>query len=260
LPASGESILIDFAGPQERAGNEAIRKMTMTAETPPGETDDAAPARRRRGEPVVSLRDTAYEAIKRRIITCDLKPGEVLSEGVLSGELNIGRTPVHQAIDRLAADGLIDVLPRKGIMVKPISLNEIFDIIDVRLVNEAFCVRKVAELAEPADLARLAENLDATWAAAKGRDIETMMNLDRAFHALLAASSRNSLLPDIMGNLHDRSTRLWFISLRSNEHHVRVCEQHAAVVEGIRKQDPDQAEKAIREHIEAFRENIVRQF
>lgn len=232
----------------------------MTAETPLAETDDAAHAPRRRGEPVISLRDTAYEAIKRRIITCDLKPGEVLSEGVLSSELNIGRTPVHQAIDRLAADGLIDVLPRKGIMVKPISLNEIFDIIDVRLVNEAFCVRKVAELAEPADLARLSENLDATWAAAKSREIETMMNLDRAFHASLAASSRNSLLPDIMGNLHDRSTRIWFISLRSNEHHVRVCEQHAAVVEGIRKHDPDQAEKAIRDHIEAFRENIVRQF
>lgn len=232
----------------------------MTAETPLAETDDAAHAPRRRGEPVISLRDTAYEAIKRRIITCDLKPGEVLSEGVLSSELNIGRTPVHQAIDRLAADGLIDVLPRKGIMVKPISLNEIFDIIDVRLVNEAFCVRKVAELAEPADLARLSENLDATWAAAKSREIETMMNLDRAFHASLAASSRNSLLPDIMGNLHDRSTRMWFISLRSNEHHVRVCEQHAAVVEGIRKHDPDQAEKAIRDHIEAFRENIVRQF
>lgn len=232
----------------------------MTAETPLADTDDAAHAPRRRGEPVISLRDTAYEAIKRRIITCDLKPGEVLSEGVLSSELNIGRTPVHQAIDRLAADGLIDVLPRKGIMVKPISLNEIFDIIDVRLVNEAFCVRKVAELAEPADLARLSENLDATWAAAKSREIETMMNLDRAFHASLAASSRNSLLPDIMGNLHDRSTRMWFISLRSNEHHVRVCEQHAAVVEGIRKHDPDQAEKAIRDHIEAFRENIVRQF
>lgn len=233
--------------------------MTTTADAT-AETDDAVPAPRRRGDPVVSLRDTAYEAIKRRIITCDLKPGEVLSEGVLSAELNIGRTPVHQAIDRLAADGLIDVLPRKGIMVKPISLNEIFDIIDIRLVNEAFCVRKVAELAEPADIARLSENLDATWQAARDREIEAMMNLDRAFHAILATSSRNSMLPDIMGNLHDRSTRLWFISLRSNEHHVRVCEQHAAVVEGIRKRDPDQAEKAIREHIEAFRENIVRQF
>lgn len=235
--------------------------MTMTADTELAEKDMApTPPKRKRGEPVVSLRDTAYEAIKRRIITCDLKPGEVLSEGVLSTELDIGRTPIHQAIDRLAAEGLIDVLPRKGIMVKPISLNEIFDIIDIRLVNEAYCVRRVAELADAGDLARLTANLDATWEAAKTREIETMMNLDRAFHALLAASSRNAVLPDIMGNLHDRSTRLWFISLRSNEHHVRVCEQHAAVVEGIRKQDPDAAEKAIRVHIEAFRDNITRQF
>ncbi|MGU3574968.1 GntR family transcriptional regulator [Brucellaceae bacterium C25G] len=216
-------------------------------------------AKRRRGEPVVSLREVAYQAIKHRIITCNLKPGEVLSEGLLSEELNIGRTPVHQAIDRLASEGLIDVIPRKGIMVTPISLHEIFDMIDIRLINEAYCVRQVAKLADISDIKKLEANLDAMWKAAKSRNIEAMMNLDREFHGLLSATSRNTLLPDIMGNLHDRSTRLWFISLRSNEHHVRVCEQHAAVIEGIKAHDENAAEQAIRIHIEAFRENITRQ-
>lgn len=219
----------------------------------------AAPKRRRK-EPVVSLREVAYEAIKHRIITCNLKPGEVLSEGLLSDEMNIGRTPVHQAIDRLASEGLIDVIPRKGIMVTPVSLHEIFDIIDVRLINEAYCVRQVAKLADAADIKKLETNLNDMWKAAKSRNIEAMMNLDREFHGLLSATSRNTILPDIMGNLHDRSTRLWFISLRSNEHHVRVCEQHAAVIEGIKAHDADAAEQAIRDHIEAFRENITRQF
>lgn len=232
----------------------------MTTDISDRTKKSAAAPKRRRKEPVVSLREVAYEAIKHRIITCNLKPGEVLSEGLLSDEMNIGRTPVHQAIDRLASEGLIDVIPRKGIMVTPISLHEIFDIIDVRLINEAYCVRQVAKLADAADIKKLETNLNDMWKAAKSRNIEAMMNLDREFHGLLSATSRNTILPDIMGNLHDRSTRLWFISLRSNEHHVRVCEQHAAVIEGIKAHDADAAEQAIRDHIEAFRENITRQF
>lgn len=232
----------------------------MTTDISDRTKKSAAAPKRRRKEPVVSLREVAYEAIKHRIITCNLKPGEVLSEGLLSDEMNIGRTPVHQAIDRLASEGLIDVIPRKGIMVTPVSLHEIFDIIDVRLINEAYCVRQVAKLADAADIKKLETNLNDMWKAAKSRNIEAMMNLDREFHGLLSATSRNTILPDIMGNLHDRSTRLWFISLRSNEHHVRVCEQHAAVIEGIKAHDADAAEQAIRDHIEAFRENITRQF
>ncbi|WP_374831445.1 GntR family transcriptional regulator [Paenochrobactrum pullorum] len=232
----------------------------MTTDISDKTTKTASAPKRRRKDPVVSLREVAYQAIKHRIITCNLKPGEVLSEGLLSDELNIGRTPVHQAIDRLASEGLIDVIPRKGIMVTPISLHEIFDIIDVRLINEAYCVRQVAKLADAPDIKKLETNLNDMWKAAKSRNIEAMMNLDREFHGLLSATSRNTILPDIMGNLHDRSTRLWFISLRSNEHHVRVCEQHAAVIEGIKAHDEDAAEQAIRDHIEAFRENITRQF
>ncbi|MCX8997106.1 GntR family transcriptional regulator [Rhizobiaceae bacterium BDR2-2] len=206
-----------------------------------------------------SLRDRAYEKIKHLIITCGLKPGEVLSEAALSVSLDIGRTPVHQAIDRLVTDGLIDVMPRKGIMVKPVSLDEIFDIIDVRLINESYCARRAAARAEPADIARMVANLDAMWDAAKARAIETMMELDREFHAMLSGTTRNKVLSEILRNLHDRSTRLWFISLRAGEQHMRVCEQHAAIIDGVRRNDPDAAEQAIRAHIEAFRENVTRQ-
>lgn len=218
-----------------------------------------AARRARAGERAPSLRDRAYEQIKHRIITCDLKPGEVLSEAALSASLDIGRTPVHQAIDRLVTDGLIDVMPRKGIMVKPVSLDEIFDIIDVRLINESHCARRAAASAEPEDVARMTANLDAMWKAAQSRAIESMMELDREFHALLSGLTRNKVLTEILRNLQDRSTRLWFISLRAGEQHVRVCEQHAAIIDGVRRHDPDAAEQAIRAHIEAFRDNITRQ-
>ena len=83
-----------------------------------------------------SLRDAAYEAIKHRIITCAFRPGEYINEAYVSAVLGIGRTPVHQAIDRLMLEGMLDVIPRKGVIVKPVSLDEIMQIVEVRLLNE----------------------------------------------------------------------------------------------------------------------------
>jgi len=95
--------------------------------------------RDRAAEPVLaeSLKDQAYEAIKHRIITCAFKPGQELSESAVASLLRIGRTPVHQAFDRLNTEGLVDVQPRKGVVVRPIHLDEVIEIIEIRLLNDS---------------------------------------------------------------------------------------------------------------------------
>src|SRR5262245_26168466 len=103
-------------------------------------------------EAASSLRNEAYDAIKRRIITCAFRPGEYINELQLSSLLEIGRTPVHQALDRLMVEGMVEVIPRKGVMVKPVSLNEMLQVIEVRLINEPFGARIAAEHANDADL------------------------------------------------------------------------------------------------------------
>ncbi len=215
---------------------------------------NAASGRQRR----LSLRDQAYEAIKQRIITCELRPGEVLSEAVVSEGLGIGRTPVRQAIDRLAGDGLVEIMPRKGSIVKPVTLDEIFNIIDVRVVNETFCVRAAAAGADSEFIAAITANLEAMRQAVRAHEIETLAQLDRAFHVMIAGATHNPIMADLLRNLHERSARLWFISLRANEHHLKVCDEHAAIVEGIVCQDPDRAAGAMQAHIESFRNNITR--
>ncbi len=207
----------------------------------------------------VSLRDHAYGAIKRMIITCALRPGEILVEASLSQELDIGRTPIRQAIDRLLSDGLVEVIPRKGTIVKPVSLDEILNIIDVRLANETYFVRKAAEQAGPDVIADLRRSLDLQLAAAKAVDIETISGLDQQFHALIAGATRNAVVSDLLRNLLERSARMWFISLSTNAQHLRICQEHAAIADGIARHDPDLAEKAMRAHIESFRANIMRQ-
>jgi GntR family transcriptional regulator, rspAB operon transcriptional repressor len=203
-----------------------------------------------------SLRDTAYEIIKERIITCAFKPGEYLNEASVSAGLGIGRTPVHQAIDRLMVDGLVEVIPRKGVMVKPLSLDELVQIIEMRLLNEVFCAKLAAERSDRAEIARLTDILRRTQEATKARDSMQMMRLDREFHDVLAIASRNPVLGEILARLHDRSLRSWIISLNSPGHHLSVFNQHHAILAAIRAHDQDAAQTAMRAHIEAFRYNI----
>lgn len=226
----------------------------LAKETKRKAAEDRSSAKRQ-----ISLRDQAYEAIKQQIIRCELRPGEVLSEAILSDTLGFGRTPIHQAIARLTSDGLVEVMPRKGIMAKPVSLDEMLNIIEVRRINETHSARRAAERAEGSDVRLLEENLDAMWAAAREREITRIMSLDGEFHALLCLPTRNSVLIELLANLQDRSARLWFISLRANEQHLRVCEQHAAIVDAVRRHDPDGAEAAMRHHIDAFLDNVTKQ-
>ncbi len=204
-----------------------------------------------------SLRDAAYDAIKHRIITCAFKPGEYLNEAYVSGTLGIGRTPVHQAIDRLMLDGLVEVIPRKGVIVKPVSLEEIMQIIEVRLLNESLCVRLAAERAQQDDIAQLSDILGRARQWTEARSSEHLMLLDREFHATIARASQNAVLRDVLVKLHDRSLRFWFISLNRPGQHESVQQQHEAVLAAIKDGDPDGAQEAMRSHIEAFRTNLV---
>ncbi len=207
----------------------------------------------------LSCNDLAYETLKHRLITCGYRPGECLSEAVVSAELGFGRTPVHQAFIRLVRDGLVDVLPRKGILVRPISLDEVLDIASVRLVNEAHCVRLAVERAAPRDIAELDGNVDEAERAARACDISRLMLLDRRFHQVIATSAGNPVLAEILGHLHDRSLRVWFMSLRDAQHHRRVIGEHRAIVAALRARDADAAEQAMRGHIAGYRGNIIRQ-
>jgi GntR family transcriptional regulator, rspAB operon transcriptional repressor len=214
------------------------------------------PPGRSRSGAVASLREAAYDAIKHRIITCEFRPGEYINELQLSAVLKIGRTPVHQALDRLMVEGLVEVIPRKGVIVKPVSLHEVLQIIEVRLINEPFGARLAAEHANDADLAEMAEILDRARHWATLRNVENMMLLDREFHLLIARAAKNAVLTELLRNLHERSLRFWFISLNAPTQYESVQKEHAAIFEAIRERDPASAEAAMRRHIESFRANV----
>lgn len=240
--------------PKGRAGGAEALVETDTAARRRGTARDEAPAR----IPAPSLRSRAYEAIKRRIITLDYAPGEHLNEAAISEALGIGRTPVHQALDRLMLEGMIDIIPRKGVIVRPISLDEHLQLTQVRLINEPYCASLAAERADRQEIDAMRALLDRAHSRMEARDVAGMMDLDRDFHAAVSRAARNRVLADLLLSLHERSLRFWFISLSDAHHHRRVQREHEAVYRAIRDRDPDRAAAAARAHIESSRDNIMK--
>src|SRR5215467_9056942 len=212
----------------------------------------------RRQSPRQSLRDAAYEAIKHRIITCKFKPGECINEVSVSELIGYGRTPVHQALDRLKLEEMVEVIPRKGVIVKPIILHDVMQMIDVRMINETQCARLAAARADDTHIGALTAILKRARQAITARDIHSMMMLDREFHLQLAAAGKNLELAEVVRKLNERSLRFWFISFTTPDHHRNFHEQHEAVFAAIRDHDCDGAESAMRAHIEAFRRSVAR--
>ena len=223
-----------------------------------------SPGRRPRGQGPVApirgdqlLRDAAYVAIKHRVITGALKPGEYVNELQLAATLRIGRTPVHHAIDRLVFERLVEVIPNKGIIGKPLRLNEVLEIIDIRLVNEGHCARLAAEGASDDDIVALGQILARAMLFAARRNIEQIMLLDREFHLRLARVGGNALFEDLLRNLIERSMRFWPISLNAPGHLEGVGDEHCAILQALRQRQPDAAERAMRTHIQSFRETLL---
>jgi DNA-binding GntR family transcriptional regulator len=212
----------------------------------------------RRQLPRLSLRDQAYEAIKDRIITCEFKPGECINETSVSALLGLGRTPVHQALDRLMLEEMVEVIPRKGVIVKPVILQDVLQMADVRLLNEAHCARLAASRADDSHIEALSRVLDQARTAIDHRDVDALMRRDREFHSLLASASKNLELAEVVRKLNERSLRFWFISFTTPDHHQSFQQQHEAIFAAVRDRDAEGAEQAMRAHVEAFRKSVAR--
>jgi DNA-binding GntR family transcriptional regulator len=165
---------------------------------------------------------------------------------------------VHEAISRLAIEGMIEILPRKGIVVRPVSLDEALATIEARLINEPMCARLAVQRATAEDLDRIEQVLRQAPPLLSRRDIKGLMQLDRQFHGAIARAARNKVLEQVLQQLHEKSLRFWFISLSDSKHLLQVDEEHREVLTALQARDPEQAERAIRAHIESFRDTIKR--
>jgi DNA-binding GntR family transcriptional regulator len=204
-----------------------------------------------------SLSARAYDDIKERILSLYFLPGQYLNEGAICALLGVGRTPVHQALHRLAAEGLVEIMPRKGVIVLPDSIGEIIKILESRATVEAELARNAAEHAssdEAKELRALAHALDPAGPAPA---IDAFIAADRAFHRRLAELSGNPVLADFARRLHERSSRYWTLHLWQTMDVRANDRQHGAIADAVARRDGDAAAEAMREHISALKSRLM---
>lgn len=185
---------------------------------------------RRRG----SLGKTVAEQLRRLILTGQHKPGERLVEDKLSAELGVSRVPIREALRTLAAEGLVDLPPRRGASVAQLSPTIAHDLVEVRATLEGLNARLAARHHEPAIVTELHQVLTEGNAAAQSGNVDDLVRLNGAFHDKLAQAGRNSILWDIMRTLRERTSLVFAANTnrRSREdwdEHSRIL---AAVIDG----------------------------
>jgi DNA-binding GntR family transcriptional regulator len=169
--------------------------------------------RRTTSRPAVpdTLMEQAYQRLEEMIVTLQLAPGAVLSEQALAAELGIGRTPIREALQRLAREGLIVILPRKGILVAETDPRKQLLVLEVRRELERLLARASAERASGAERARFRKIAEGMAAAGGANDDITFMRLDRELNALLTQAARNEYAARAMRFLNGHSRRCWYL-------------------------------------------------
>jgi DNA-binding GntR family transcriptional regulator len=209
----------------------------------------ALPETRERGRP--SLADGAYQQIKRRILNNERPPGSQVLEPELAAELGMSRTPIREALVRLAKEGLIELLPRRGMRVLPVSPADMREIWQVISSLEATAAELMAARKLPPDAPELAEleqaNADMIDALARD-DLDGWAAADERFHAALLNRCGNRRLARIAFNVWDQAHRARMITLRLRPKPVDSAADHRAVAHAIRQHNPELARELHRAH------------
>lgn len=192
--------------------------------------------------PAVSLAEQAYRVLEEMLVTLQLPPGQVLQEKDLADKTGIGRTPVREAIQRLAVYGMIRILPRKGLMIAPVSRLELGRVLEARRVLERLLVVKSAERATAAQrqsLEMLAVQLERT-----GINPGEFLGLDRQLDELLEQACDNSYLVRALAPLHTHCRRLWYLQ-HDQQDMQQACERHISLARAVIAADGSGAIRAL---------------
>ena len=180
-----------------------------------------------------SLTDRAYVVLEEMLCTLRLEPGEVLSEGALSEALGIGRTPVREALQRLAREGLVTVLPRRGVLVSDFNVKKQLRMLEVRRELERLMARSAASRATGEERARFEAMARAMHASADAGDDIGFMRLDHEFNVLVTQANRNEFAAEAISLMAGLSRRFWFMHHRQAGDLTMIARLHADIATAI---------------------------
>ncbi|MEI6202483.1 MAG: GntR family transcriptional regulator [Enhydrobacter sp.] len=183
------------------------------------------------------LTDRAWRALEEEIVTLKIAPGSVVGEAGLSARLGLGRTPVREALQRLASEGLVQILPRRGIIVTEIDFAAQLRLLEVRREIERLLARASAQRGTVDQRARFASLAEEMETAARRGDDVAFMRLDRAFNLLLLEAASNEFAQAAMKAMNGLARRFWYVHYRLVADMPLAARLHAGVARAIAKGD-----------------------
>ena len=180
-----------------------------------------------------SLTDKAYFYLEQMIVTLRLRPGSAVSETELSQQLGIGRTPIREALQRLARERLVVILPRRGIIVSEINVNSQLRLLEVRRVVERLVARSAARRASVETRQRFREIAATFEQCAKSNDDIGFMAVDREFNELCVEAARNEFATGAMSLMHSLSRRFWYLHYKQAADMPLTAKLHADIARAI---------------------------
>lgn len=201
------------------------------------------------------LKNLAYGMIREKIINCDYKPGSMLNEARLSDELGFSRTPVREALSRIAFEGYVRILPKKGVLVTDISLDDVRQIFQARLEIEPVAVRMAGPRLPEKELLHFRETF-----SGEDPDVRVGFRLDTAMHLFIIEHCGNRFIVDMMQRLFDENTRV-IISSKQNQckiHDARL--EHLEIIDLLLKRDIEGASQSMSAHIQSCKKAALDYF
>jgi DNA-binding GntR family transcriptional regulator len=202
--------------------------------------------------------EVVYRRLREQIISGELAPGSRLIELSIAADFGVSRTPVREALKRLAADNLVLADPSRGIVVHAPDAGEIEDVFVVREALDGLASRLAAHRITPSELARLGLIVDSMRQAIASDRREQVIIANQRFHDVIYTAAGNAMLARVAGDLRDFVRRFTTLPFASPDRVEHVLTEHEAILAALVAHDPEAAEAASHRHLAAAREYLVR--
>jgi DNA-binding GntR family transcriptional regulator len=202
------------------------------------------------------LADRAYVQLRDRIVMLAIAPGAPINEDALGRELQMGRTPVREAIKRLALERLVTVFPQRGTFASEINITDLAAISDVRVQLEGHAARRAAERLTAAQRDELQALVAEIERHEGGGDADTLMRLDARVHRSVYAWAGNAYLQETLERYLNLSLRIWYLVLDRLPHLFDRVHEHRDLLSAIRDGEAERARDIAAEHVATFESEI----
>jgi DNA-binding GntR family transcriptional regulator len=209
------------------------------------------------GVTIPLLTERAYERLRRDIISCAIAPGSEISETQLSTQYKLGKAAVRVALTKLSHDGLVRAIPRRGYMVMPVTLKDIHDVFELRLMLEPAAARMAAGKVNTQRLRVYDEICREGYQPGDAKSTGRFLDANKAFHVAIAQATENTRLAGAIEQLLDQMSRLLHLGLGLRKGPQETLHEHKSLVKALARGDGEAAERICREQIEASRNMVL---